>query len=515
MEEQFIGNYKILKKIGAGGMARVYLAVHKDVPNLKVVLKILTNPSLVERFRQEADKLALLDGHPNICRIKHFFNHGDDFVIAMEYIDGVTLDDMIKDDRKIPIGEAARIMVEVLDILNAAHEKEIYHRDIKPSNIMIDKKGNVKIIDFGIAKGKSDPNLTIAGTACGTPAYMAPEQFSPTADINYAYADIYAAGVTLYRLITGQLPFKGQNEFAIRDAKMFTEPTKPRSISSEIPKDLEAIILKSMKKAPGERYSTALEMKKAIAPFVTRQDKAETEKSVAAKKESIDSGEKGRSKLIPILAAIIGVIVIVVLILKFLPSEEKKNVVSSSDSISTNTGLQDTGLTIANINDTTSTAAAPKGSINLTIRPTGDVYINNDLMARDKSSYLARLDTGLTIVRVENNKAMEKELVDTIALANNATVNREYVFHIPTDTQIAKPPVKSFGTVLVGSHPKGGDIYIDDELREEKTPYSFRLPAGKHVIRVEVDNEGEMMQKTYPVEITRNDTVRIIFDANQ
>ena len=121
MEEK-IGSYNILKKIGAGGMARVFLAVHEDVPNLHVVLKILENPDLVDRFRQEADKLALLDGHPNICRIKHFFNHGKDIVIAMEYIDGVTVDEKLQNEGRFSVPESLRIINDVLDILDARQD---------------------------------------------------------------------------------------------------------------------------------------------------------------------------------------------------------------------------------------------------------------------------------------------------------------------------------------------------------------------------------------------------------
>ncbi len=264
MNDEFIGNYRILKKIGAGGMAQVYLGVHKDIPNLKVVLKILTDPRLVERFKQEADKLALLDGHGNICQIKHFFNHGDDFVIAMEYIDGVTLDDVIKEKGNLPVDESLQIVSEVLSTLQFAHEKGIFHRDIKPSNIMIDSRGRVKIIDFGIAKAKTDPNLTIAGSSCGTPSYMPPEQFNPTEDIDYALVDIYAVGTSLFYMLTGKLPFTADNQFALRDAKLFNDPPKPRDLNSDIPKNVEELILKALAKEPRDRYLSASEMKTVV-----------------------------------------------------------------------------------------------------------------------------------------------------------------------------------------------------------------------------------------------------------
>ncbi len=511
MEEKQIGNYKILKKIGAGGMARVYLAVHKDVPNLKVVLKILTNPSLVERFRQEADKLALLDGHPNICRIKHFFNHGDDFVIAMEYIDGVTLDDMIKDNRKIPVGEAARIISEVLDILDAAHEKGIFHRDIKPSNVMIDKSGNVKIIDFGIAKGKSDPNLTAAGMACGTPAFMAPEQFSPTEDIHYVLVDIYAAGVTLYRLITGELPFKGQNEFAIRDAKMFSDPAKPRSINSEIPKELEAVVLKSMEKNPGDRFQTALEMKKAVHPFYKEQDGIETQKTVSVK--TVEK-EKKRSKLILLLSALGAVIAAVILIYTFMPSDEQKDNADTSDSLQAIANVQDSTEFTSLTDDTISTPSPPaKGTIKLNIEPYGDVYVNNYLAVNKTGSFSSIMDTGLHIIRIENSETIEKVYTDTISLTIDEEIHRKYVFHMPAETQVVTPPEKGLGTVIVGSRPRDGIIYIDGEFREEKTPYTFKLPEGRHIIRIELEVGGETRQKTDTVYVAKGDTVKVKYDA--
>ncbi|MFZ5981103.1 MAG: protein kinase domain-containing protein, partial [Candidatus Zixiibacteriota bacterium] len=323
MTEQYIGNYKILKKIGAGGMAKVYLAVHKDVPNLRVVLKILSDSRLVERFKQEADKLALLDGHPNICQIKHFFNHGDDFAIAMEYIEGTSLDEFLKSRGKLGVGEAAKIISHVLDILDFAHQKGIYHRDIKPGNIMVDRKGQVKIIDFGIAKAETDPNLTLAGTSCGTPAYMAPEQFTPTEKVNYAKVDIYAVGITLYYILTGELPFKGDNEFAIRDAKIFSDPVKPRTLNGDIPKDMEATILKALQKSPEDRFQTCAEMHKALSPYLgeitPRAGSEDTPTEASSATPSPDkqpsSGPKKKSGLV--IGLIAGVAVVVVAALSY------------------------------------------------------------------------------------------------------------------------------------------------------------------------------------------------------
>jgi serine/threonine protein kinase len=314
MDEQYIGSYRVLKKIGAGGMGKVYLAVHQDVPNLKVILKILSDPSMGERFRQEADKLALLDSHPNICRIKHFFTHGEDTVIAMEYIDGITLDDRIKLDGKMTADEALPIISRVLDILQFAHQKGVYHRDIKPSNIMIDQSGQVKVIDFGIAKSKTDPSLTMTGSSCGTPAYMAPEQFTPRDDTDYALVDIYAAGTTLFVMLTGQLPFTSENQFALRDAKLFSDPPKPRSLNPDIPKQVEAIVLRALDKEPQNRFRSALEMQQAVDSQAGQGGKIIPPKKAAAPLDDrtaevhVGTTQRTRSKT-PLLAGVLVVIV--------------------------------------------------------------------------------------------------------------------------------------------------------------------------------------------------------------
>jgi len=264
MAERQIGNYRILKQIGAGGMARVYLAVHESVPNLRVVLKILSNPQHAARFIQEADKLAQLDRNPNICHIKGLFYHEDELVIAMEYIDGKTLEELIAEKGRLAVQETIPIITDLLTALQAAHERAIYHRDIKPSNIMFERDGQLKIIDFGIAKGKTDPQITIEGTATGTPEYMAPEQFECGEHVDYARCDIYAVGTILYRMLTGRLPFEAENQFILRDKKLSEDPATPSRLNPEVPEKLSKMILRSIDKDPGMRFSSVAEMKSAL-----------------------------------------------------------------------------------------------------------------------------------------------------------------------------------------------------------------------------------------------------------
>lgn len=571
MAEQLIGNYKVLRQIGAGGMAKVYLAVHKDIANLKVILKILSDPRLVQRFKQEADKLALLDGHPNICRIKHFFTHGDDVVIAMEYIDGITLDEKLKADGHMAIGESVRIIMHVLDILQFAHERGIYHRDIKPSNIMIDLSGTVKIIDFGIAKGESDPSLTIAGTACGTPAYMAPEQFTPSEKTNYVLVDIYAAGTTLYRMLTGELPFKGNNEFALRDAKLFTEPAKPSTLAAGIPKELEACILRSMEKEPENRFQSAREMHTALAAGDKGIKARETERT-----QDIAFGSPGRARkhsMPAIIGAAAAVLVVAVgawyLWYPWSPeaptqatlltppdgrvftesaiptltwSETAGDAGSYIIEYATDSAFGD-GRTIAGLTTGSFTfssalpngdyywrvyavgangdrsassdwqafavnAVQPQGRLEILVSPRGDIYLDGTRQARGEDRYETAVDTGRHVIRVENRASREKTHSDTVHIAPQESLTLNYQFtFLP-----APEPVASTGEVRVGSRPRGADIYIDGKLQSQKTNYTFSLSPGRHIIRTTLLVEGGEMVRTDTIRVVSDSTHKVIFN---
>lgn len=576
MAEEYIGNYKILKKIGAGGMAQVYLAVHKDVPNLKVVLKILSDARLVERFRQEADKLALLDGHSSVCRIKHFFNHGDDFVIAMEFIDGQTLDDRIKNEGKLPIADSLKIVSDVLSTLEFAHQKDIFHRDIKPGNVMVDTQGQVKIIDFGIAKSKTDPNLTIAGTSCGTPAYMPPEQFNPTESIDYALVDIYAAGTTLFYMLTGDLPFKGDNQFALRDAKMFNEPARPREFNPEIPKKLEEVILKSLAKDPQDRYASAAEMKTAIDAL--RVDIPQSEAAVAKPVEvtPVSRAKKPSSKKIPVISALVIVVCAIAAYFIFfgkpttttpppipvplLPVENAT--LETTTPTFTWQGSDESGVTYLleyadasefvnpieskTLNSTGYTTpealadgiyywrvraidgegnespysqtmsfriktALPEASeaiLTITVQPSGDIYIDDQLIGRNQSEATATLDTGQHLVRVVNTRSEQKELSRNVDLADGAEETVSFRFTIPPP-----PPTVDSGEVAIGSLPiDGGIIFIDGQLQELHTNNTFRLPVGKHIIKVVLTIEGVEREKIDSVIVEKDGLARKRFD---
>lgn len=248
-------------------MASVFLAEDNELPR-QVALKLLPNQfiadkQLTERFFREARAAAKLE-HPNIILIYEASVFEGQPFIAMQFIDGPTVADLISAKGKIEIEEAVSIICKVLETLQAAHNKGIFHRDIKPTNVMLKDGKYVRVIDFGIAKAQTDSNLTAAGTAFGTPAYMAPEQFSSSADANAALYDVYAVGVTFYYMLCGKLPFEGDNPYTIRDLKIYKKPINPSAMASYIPPALDDVVMKAMAANPKDRYQSAQEMYDAI-----------------------------------------------------------------------------------------------------------------------------------------------------------------------------------------------------------------------------------------------------------
>ncbi len=263
---KIIGNYKILSKIGEGGMGAVYLA--KDLTlEREVALKIIAprlakNPKLMARFKIEAIAQARLT-HPNVVTIYSFEQVGDLYFIVMEYIEGQSLKSLIKSGQ-LDIPRAVEIFKQVLSGVAFAHSKGVIHRDIKPANVLITKTGIAKIGDFGIAKLEGVEGLTKAGTSLGTPLYSAPEQIlGKKVDQR---ADIYSLGVMFFEMLTGRPPFISEtgSDYEIQKAHIEKKPPRPSSLNPEIPPALDRIVLKCLEKNPDRRYSSVEELIKAV-----------------------------------------------------------------------------------------------------------------------------------------------------------------------------------------------------------------------------------------------------------
>ena len=265
-------HYRLLKELGRGGMGVVYLAEHgvmRRLAALKVIKPEYTsNPAAVERFRREIRAAARLH-HPNIVAVYDAERAGDKHILVMEYVDGVSLDKLVRERGPLPVAEACEYVRQAALGLQHAHERGLVHRDVKPHNLIRGAGGVVKVLDFGLAsaRGNGEGSLTGATVVMGTPDYIAPEQAedSHAAD---ARADIYALGCTLYFLLTGRPPFSRPSAMRTLLAHREDAPEALSVLRPDVTPGLVAVLGRMMAKEPARRYSTAAEVAAALAPFV-------------------------------------------------------------------------------------------------------------------------------------------------------------------------------------------------------------------------------------------------------
>lgn len=266
-----IGRYRILKPLGQGGMGAVYLAQDTELDR-QVALKIPNisnqdNSSVLERFYREARAAATLR-HAHICPLFDIGEHQGVPYLTMAYIEGKSLGEFARG--KSLTHKSIAILVRKLALaLQEAHQRGIIHRDLKPANIMIDKRGEPIVMDFGLARrlSRDDTRLTQTGAAIGTPAYMPPEQISANAELMGPACDIYSLGVILYELLTGRLPFEG-DAMAMLAQILTDEPRRPSELQANIDPALEAICLKAMAKKPADRFGSMVEMAARLMDYL-------------------------------------------------------------------------------------------------------------------------------------------------------------------------------------------------------------------------------------------------------
>ena len=256
----FDGRYRIVRKLGMGGMANVYLA-EDEVLGRRVAIKILNDrhagdDQFVERFRREAKNAASLS-HPNIVSIYDRGEAEGTYYIAMEYLDGRSLKELIVARGPAPIHLAVDYARQILSALRFAHRHGIVHRDIKPHNVLVDGEGRLKVTDFGIARAGAS-QMTEAGSIIGTAQYLSPEQ-AKGASVDQT-SDLYSVGVVLYELLTGVVPFSGDTPVEIAMKHLSTVPEPPSAKRADVPRDLDMVVMRALAKDPSERYQSAEEM---------------------------------------------------------------------------------------------------------------------------------------------------------------------------------------------------------------------------------------------------------------
>lgn len=259
------GRYKIIDMIGGGGMANVYLA-HDMILDRDVAVKVLRmdfaeDEEFIRRFHREAQSATSL-AHPNIVNIYDVGEEDTIYYIVMEYVDGQTLKQYIQQNSPIPIGDALEILKQLTSAISHAHQNHIIHRDIKPHNILIDRHGNVKITDFGIAMALSATSITQTNSVLGSVHYLSPEQ--ARGGMANRKSDIYSLGIVMFELLTGRLPFSGESAVSIALKHLQSETPSLKRWNPSIPQSVENIVLKATAKDPFHRYDSVEEMEEDI-----------------------------------------------------------------------------------------------------------------------------------------------------------------------------------------------------------------------------------------------------------
>ena len=277
------GRYRILSRLGGGGMADVYLARDESLGR-QVAVKVLKEPlaadqEFVERFRIEARAAASLN-HPSIVAVYDRGRAGESLYIVMEFVDGESLKQRVRREGRLAADDAAGMALAVLNALRVAHEAHIVHRDITPANVLIDKDGGVKVTDFGIAR-MPDSALTRSGALLGTSSYLSPEQAQGRpADER---SDLYSLGVVLYQMLTGRLPFRGDSEVAVALQHVSAAPPNPRSVADGVPEEYAAVVMRALCKHPDDRFQSAAEFADALRAA----------RATGARRRIVSAGETG------------------------------------------------------------------------------------------------------------------------------------------------------------------------------------------------------------------------------
>ncbi len=325
----FAGRYQIIEVLGKGGMGKVYRALDKKL-NEEVALKLVkpeiaSDKKTLERFSNEL-KIARRIAHKNVGRMYELMEEKGIHFITMEYVPGEDLKSFIRRAETLSAGKAISIAKQVCEGLAEAHELGVVHRDLKPQNIMIDKEGNSRIMDFGIARSLKAKGITDAGVMIGTPEYMSPEQVD--AKETDQRSDIYSLGVILYEMVTGRAPFEGDTPLSVAVKQKTETPEDPRKLNSRIPVDLSRVILRCMEKDKEKRYQSAGELRSEL---INIEKGIPTTERVVPKRKPITSREItvtfGLKKLfIPALVA--GALVIAVVMVIWRPWLQKRSVIA-------------------------------------------------------------------------------------------------------------------------------------------------------------------------------------------
>jgi len=325
----FAGRYEIIEELGKGGMGAVY-RVEDTKAREEIALKLIkpeiaAEGKTLERFRNELTTARKIS-HRNVCRMFDLGESEGTHYITMEYVSGEDLKSLTARIGQVPIGKALDIGSQICEGLSEAHRLGIIHRDLKPGNIMVDKAGNAKIMDFGIARSGEPGKVTGTGVVIGTPEYMSPEQ-AEAEDLDLR-TDIYSLGIILYEMVTGQVPFTGRSGLSVAMKQKGELPKNPQEINPQVPDDLSQLILKCLAKNREHRYATAEELKQALGGIVrlTPSTRTKIPKKKAPASREVTVSFSPRKLFMPALGA--GALLIVCVMVIWRPWSQKATVMA-------------------------------------------------------------------------------------------------------------------------------------------------------------------------------------------